>query len=66
MTTKTDNKDKCNLSIVCYYLMDLEDSNVLCDWHEGLHLIIEKNGVEIKLEGEEILKLAKNLPLRSS
>lgn len=57
-------KENNNLSIVCYYLMDV--SKTFCDWHEGLHLIIEKNGVEIKLDGEEILKLVKNLPLRSS
>lgn len=33
-----------------------------CHWSEGLKMVIEKDGVVIKLDGEEIKKLVGSLP----
>lgn len=33
-----------------------------CHWSEGLKMVIEKDGVVMRLEGEEINKLVKSLP----
>lgn len=33
-----------------------------CHWSEGLNMIIEKNGVTIKLNSEEIQQIVKSLP----
>lgn len=41
----------------------LLDKNVkYCHWSEGLNMIIEKNGVTIKLNSEEIQQIVKSLP----
>lgn len=33
-----------------------------CHWSEGLIMVIEKDGVTIRLENEEIQKLIRSLP----
>jgi hypothetical protein len=33
-----------------------------CHWSEGLRMIIEKDGISIKLSGEEVQQLVKSLP----
>lgn len=33
-----------------------------CHWSKGLNMIIEKNGVSIKLNSEEIQQIVKSLP----
>ena len=33
-----------------------------CHWSEGLKMVIEKDGVVMKLEGEEIEKIVRSLP----
>ena len=41
----------------------LLDKNVkYCHWSEGLNMIIEKNGVTITLNSEEIQQIVKSLP----
>ena len=39
-----------------------QGDNKYCHWSEGLKMVIEKDGVVIKLEGEEIKKLVGSLP----
>ena len=33
-----------------------------CHWSEGLKMVIEKDGIVMKLEGEEIEKIVRSLP----
>ena len=40
----------------------LEKDVKYCHWSEGLNMIIEKNGVTIKLNSEEIQQIVKSLP----
>lgn len=44
------------------YTLIKQDSGQYCHWSEGLKMVIEKDGVVIKLEGEEIKKLVGSLP----
>ena len=44
-----------------YSLYKQGDRNY-CHWSDGLKMVIEKDGVTIKLEGEEIKKLVGSLP----
>ena len=44
------------------YSLYREGSNDYCHWSEGLKMVIEKDGVTIKLEGDEIKKLVGSLP----
>ena len=68
----TDNKEtkteQCTITSVSsslkvgtYTLMKQGDSKY-CHWSEGLKMVIEKDGVVIKLEGEEIQKIVNSLP----
>jgi len=49
-----------SLKIGTYTLMKQGDG--YCHWSEGLKMVIEKDGVVIKLEGEEIEKIVRSLP----
>jgi len=44
------------------YTIVTEDMPTYCHWSEGLNMIIEKNGVTIKLNSEEIQQIVKSLP----
>lgn len=44
------------------YTIVTEDMPSYCHWSEGLKMVIEKDGVVIKLEGEEIEKVVRSLP----
>ena len=68
----TDNKntetEQCNMPSVSssfkvgtYSLYKQGDSSY-CHWSEGLKMVIEKDGVVMKLEGEEIEKIVRSLP----
>ena len=44
------------------YSLYKEDDSSYCHWSEGLKMVIEKDGVVIKLDGVEIKKLVGSLP----
>ena len=44
------------------YTIVTEDMPTYCHWSEGLNTIIEKDGVSIKLNGEELKQLVASLP----
>lgn len=44
------------------YTVVTDDMSSYCHWSEGLKMVIEKDGVVIKLETKEIEKLVKSLP----
>ena len=44
------------------YTIVTEDMQTYCHWSEGLNMIIEKDGVEIKLNGEELKQIVASLP----
>ena len=63
-----NQKKQCDIHVVSssfkvgtYSLYKQGDSSY-CHWSEGLKMVIEKDGVVIKLEGEEIKKLVGSLP----
>lgn len=47
-------------NVATYSLLDKDVK--YCHWSEGLNMIIEKNGVTIKLNSEEIQQVVKSLP----
>ena len=47
---------------VCTYTVVTEDMRTYCHWSEGLNMIIKKDGIEIKLNGDELQQLVKSLP----
>ena len=47
---------------VCTYTVVTEDMQTYCHWSEGLNMIIEKDGIKIKLNGDELQQLVKSLP----
>ena len=49
-----------SFNVVTYSLLDRGVK--YCHWSEGLNMIIEKNGVTIKLNSEEIQQIVKSLP----
>ena len=49
-----------SFNVATYSLLDRDVK--YCHWSEGLNMIIEKNGVTIKLNSEEIQQLVKSLP----
>lgn len=59
----SSDKQKNNaksFSVVTYSLLD---NNVeYCHWSEGLNMIIEKDGVILKLNSEEIQQIVSALP----
>ena len=44
------------------YTIVTEDMSMYCHWSEGLNMVIEKDGVEIKLNGEELKQVVASLP----
>ena len=49
-----------SFNVVTYSLLDRDVK--YCHWSEGLNMIIENNGVTIKLNSEEIQQIVKSLP----
>ena len=49
-----------SFDVTTYSLLDKNAK--YCHWSEGLNMIIEKNGVTIKLNSEEIQQIVKSLP----
>ena len=49
-----------SFNVTTYSLLD--ENTIYCHWSEGLNMIIEKNGVTIKLNSEEIQQIVKSLP----
>lgn len=49
-----------SFNVATYSLLDKDVK--YCHWSEGLNMIIEKNGVTIKLNSEEIQQIVKSLP----
>ena len=49
-----------SFNIATYSLLDKDVK--YCHWSEGLNMVIEKNGVTIKLNSEEIQQIVKSLP----
>lgn len=63
------NQDKqCDIHVVSSsfkvgtYSLYKKGDRSYCHWSEGLKMVIEKDGVVIKLDGEEIKKLVGSLP----
>jgi cytochrome c oxidase subunit IV len=44
------------------YIIGTKDMQTYCHWSEGLNMVIEKNGVEVKLNGEELKQVVASLP----
>lgn len=44
------------------YTLTKQGDNKHCHWSEGLKMVIEKDGIVMKLEGEEIEKIVRSLP----
>lgn len=62
---ETDNGTKpmlgeVSFNVTTYSLLDKDVK--YCHWCEGLNMVIEKNGVTIKLNNEEIQQVVKSLP----
>ena len=49
-----------SFNVATYSLLDKDDK--YHHWSEGLNMIIEKNGITIKLNSEEIQQIVKSLP----
>jgi hypothetical protein len=49
-----------SFNVATYSLLDRDVK--YCHWSEGLNMVIEKNGVTIKLNSEEIQQIVKSLP----
>jgi hypothetical protein len=49
-----------SFNVATYSLLDKDVK--YCHWSEGLNMIIEKNGVTIRLNSEEIQQIVKSLP----
>lgn len=58
--TKTVLGEVPFFNVATYSLLDKDVK--YCHWSEGLSMIIEKNGVSIKLNSEEIQQVVKSLP----
>lgn len=52
--------DEVSFNVATYSLLD--KGVKYCHWSEGLNMIIEKNGVTVKLNSEEIQQIVKSLP----
>ena len=66
-TTSSQNSTNAALnegsfSVHSYSLIDMDNADKWVHWSKGLNLIINKNGVTIKLNEDEIKQLVKCLP----
>ena len=59
-STKPMLGEVSSFNVATYSLLDRDVK--YCHWSEGLNMIIEKNGVTIKLNSEEIQQIVKSLP----
>ena len=50
-----------NFSVYSYTIVT-EDMPTYCHWSEGFNMVIEKDGVSIKLNGDELKQLVATLP----
>lgn len=57
---KKELEDTVPFNVTTYSLLDKDIK--YCHWSKGLKMIIEKNGVRIQLESEEIEQIVKSLP----
>lgn len=57
---ETNIDKKSTFNVVTYSLMDINVK--YCHWSEGLNMAIEKNGVTLELNSEEIQQVVKALP----
>ena len=53
--------EKHSFSVFAYTIIT-EDKPMYCHWSKGLNMVIEKDGVEIKLNGEELKHVVASLP----
>lgn len=51
-----------SFSVQAYSVIDMDNVHKWVHWSHGLKMIIEKNGVEIMLDEDEIRKFVKCLP----
>lgn len=51
-----------SFSVHSYSMIDMDNADKWVHWSKGLKMIIEKNGVTIKLEEDEVRQLVKCLP----
>lgn len=51
-----------SFSVHSYSLIDMDNADKWVHWSKGLNMIIQKNGVTIKLNEDEIKQLVKCLP----
>jgi hypothetical protein len=58
--TKTVLGEVTSFNVATYSLLDKDVKYY--HWSEGLNMIIEKNGVTVKLNSEEIQQIVKSLP----
>ncbi len=49
-----------SFNVTTYSLLDKDVK--YCHWSEGLNMVLEKNGVTIKLNSEEIQQVVNSLP----
>ena len=73
MTKKVENKQeplqpsldiadvRQSFSVFAYTVVT-DDMHMYCHWSEGLNMVIKKDGIEIKLNGEELKQLVASLP----
>jgi hypothetical protein len=65
---KNTETEKCTIPSVSSsfkvgtFTLIKQDDSRYCNWSKGLKMIIEKDGVVMKLEGKEIEKIVRSLP----
>lgn len=57
---ETNIDKKSTFNVATYSMMDINVK--YCHWSEGLNMVIEKNGVTLELNSEEIQQVVKALP----
>ena len=51
-----------SFSVHSYSMINMDDADKWVHWSKGLKMIIQKNGITIKLEEDEVRQLVKCLP----
>jgi hypothetical protein len=65
-TKELKDKKQCDIHVVSSsfkvgtYTLIKQGASSWCHWSEGLKMVIEKDGIVMKLEGEEIEKIVRN------